>query len=67
MKTEEASNYTQEQLINIVLTSIVNNKPILRGIIGDLKDRFQIVLDEEKLENFLSVVNVKVPGNSVIL
>ena len=61
------TSYSQEQLVNMVLTSIVNNKTLLRGVIGDLKDRFNTSFDEEKLENFLSFVEVKIPSNSIML
>jgi len=61
------TSYSQEQLVNMVLTSIVNNKTLLRGVIGDLKDRFNTSLNEEKLENFLSFVEIKVPSNSILL
>lgn len=47
----------------MVLTSIVNNKTILKKIASDIKKRFKIEVDENKLEAFLSTVEVEVKQN----
>lgn len=49
--------------VNMVLTSIVNNPPILKKIAKDIKKRFKIDLDEQKLESFLNTVEVEVKQN----
>jgi len=49
--------------VNMVLTSIVNNKTILKKIASDIKKRFKIEVDENKLEAFLSTVEVEVKQN----
>jgi len=47
----------------MVLTSIVNNKSILKKIATDMKNRFKLEVDEEKLEAFLNTVEVEVKQN----
>ena len=49
--------------VNMVLTSIVNNKSILKKIATDMKNRFKLEVDEEKLEAFLNTVEVEVKQN----
>lgn len=57
---------SQQGLVDMVLTSIVNRKDILSTINGDIKDRFEMNLDENKLEQFLSVVDVKVSYEPIL-
>ena len=54
-------------MINMVLTSIVNNKSILRSIVSDIGDRFNTTVDEDKLENYLSVATLTQEKNEFIL
>lgn len=54
-------------MINMVLTSIVNNKSILRSIVSDIGDRFNTTVDEDKLENYLNVVTLTQEKNEYIL
>jgi len=49
--------------VNMVLTSIVNNPTILKKIAKDIKKRFKIDLDEQKLEAYLNTVEIKVKQN----
>jgi len=51
---------TSNCTVNMVLTSIVNNKTILTKIVKDIKKRFKVDVDEKKLEAFLSTVEVDV-------
>lgn len=51
----------------MVLTSIVNNKPILKKIAKDIKKRFKIDVDEEKLEAFLNTVEIEVKQNITLV
>jgi len=53
--------------VNMVLTSIVNNKTILSKIAKDIKKRFKIDLDEQKLEAFLNTVEVEVKQNITLV
>lgn len=53
--------------VNMVLTSIVNNKTILKKIVSDIKKRFKIDVDEEKLEAFLNTVEVEVKQNITLV
>jgi hypothetical protein len=47
----------------MVLTSIVNNKTILNEITSDIRNRFKIEIDEQKLEAYLNTVEVEVKQN----
>lgn len=51
----------------MVLTSIVNNKSILKDIVSDIKERFKVNVNEEKLEAFLSTVDVEVKQNVTLV
>ena len=53
--------------VNMVLTSIVNNKSILKDIVSDIKERFKVNVNEEKLEAFLSTVDVEVKQNVTLV
>jgi hypothetical protein len=61
------NKYSQQGVVDMVLTSIVNNKEILRCVTKDISDRFKINLDKNKLESFLSVVDVKVNDNPILM
>jgi hypothetical protein len=54
-------------IVDMVLTSIVNNKSILKSIVSDISDRFSTNLEEDKLENFLSAVSLTKEKNELIL
>jgi len=49
--------------VNMVLTSIVNNPTILNKIVKDIKSRFKIDVDEEKLQAYLNTVEIEVKQN----
>jgi len=53
--------------VNMVLTSIVNNKTILKKIVSDIKKRFKVDVDEEKLQAFLNTVEVEVKQNITLV
>lgn len=46
--------------VNMVLTSIVNNPAILNKIVKDIKSRFKVDVDKEKLQAYLNTVEVEV-------
>lgn len=46
--------------VNMVLTSLVNNKPLLRRVAKDMAKRFKIDIDDVKLEAFLNTVEIQV-------
>jgi hypothetical protein len=56
-----------QHLVNMVLTSIVNNETILNSIVYDISKRFDVKLEAEQLENFLSVVNLTPEKNELVL
>jgi len=47
-------------LIEMILTSIVNNEELMNSLISDIEDRFKTKLDKDKLEKFLNTVDVTV-------
>lgn len=55
----------KSRIFDMVLTSIVNNDKLLNAIIDDVEDRFKTKLDREKLEKYLSTVDIdyKEPTN----
>ena len=57
---------TQNCTVNMVLTSLVNNKPLLKKLAKDMEKRFKIEIDENKLEAFLNTVEINVK-NTVTL
>lgn len=63
----QGTKISQQGIIDMVLTSIVNNKNILKEIKSDINNRFEVKLDEEKLKNFLSVVGVKVNYEPILM
>lgn len=56
----------QQHTLDMILTSIVNNDSIRESIVNDIKDRFHVELNSNKLQNFLSSVNVTT-DNSILL
>lgn len=54
-------------MVNMVLTSIVNNKVILSKVAKDIKKRFKIEVDEQKLEAFLNTVEIDVKQNITLI
>jgi hypothetical protein len=56
-----------QHIVNMVLTSIVNNETILNSIVHDISNRFDVKLEAEQLENFLSVVNLTPEKNELVL
>ena len=47
-------------LIEMILTSIVNNEELMNCLISDIEDRFKTKLDKDRLEKFLNTVDVTV-------
>ena len=47
-------------LIEMILTSIVNNEELMNSLISDIEDRFKTKLDKDRLEKFLNTVDVTV-------
>jgi hypothetical protein len=56
-----------QHIVNMVLTSIVNNETILNSIVHDISKRFDVKLEADQLENFLSVVNLAPEKNELVL
>jgi hypothetical protein len=56
-----------QHIVNMVLTSIVNNETILNSIVHDISKRFDVKLETDQLENFLSVVNLTPEKNELVL
>lgn len=56
-----------QHIVNMVLTSIVNNETILNSIVYDISKRFNVKLEADQLENFLSVVNLTPEKNELVL
>ena len=54
---------TSNCTVNMVLTSLVNNKPLLKKVAKDMSKRFKIEIDEDRLEAFLNTVEVDVKSN----
>jgi len=42
------------KMLDIVLTSLVNNEFILNCVVEDINNRFKMNVDKEKLTNYLS-------------
>ena len=61
------NNKNNQHIVNMVLTSIVNNETILNSIVYDISKRFDVKLEAEQLENFLSVVNLTPEKNELVL
>ena len=53
--------------VNMVLTSLVNNKALLKKVAKDMEERFKLEIDEEKLEAFLNTVEIDVKTNTTLI
>jgi len=53
--------------VDMVLTSIVNNKPILTKIAKDMSKRFNIEVDADKLEAYLNTVEIEIKNNITLI
>ena len=61
------NNKNNQDMVNMVLTSIVNNETILNSIVHDIGNRFDVRLSSDKLEKFLSTVTLTPEKNEFIL
>lgn len=57
----------QNKMLDMVLTSIVNNYDILDKLTSDIENRFKTKIDKQKLENYLSSVEVITKASTVCL
>lgn len=48
-----------DAVLDMVLTSIVNNRSILNSIASDVNERFKVKLNKQDLENYLNVIEVR--------
>lgn len=48
-----------DAVLDMVLTSIVNNRSILNSIASDVNERFKAKLNIQDLENYLNVIEVR--------
>ncbi len=53
--------------VNMVLTSLVNNKSLLQKVAADMEHRFKLEIDEDKLEAFLNTVEIDVKSNTTLI
>ena len=53
--------------VNMVLTSLVNNKTLLKSVATDMEHRFKLDIDEERLEAFLNTVEIDVKTNTTLI
>ena len=53
--------------VNMVLTSLVNNKALLKKVAKDMEERFKLEIDEQKLEAFLNTVEIDVKTNATLI
>lgn len=58
---------SQQGVLDMVLTSVVNNENILNDIVTDIENRFKTKVDKEKLTAFLNVVEVKVNDEPILV
>lgn len=58
---------SQQGMMDMVLTSIVNNEAILDNIVLDIENRFRTKVDKNKLNAFLNVVEIKVNNESILV
>jgi hypothetical protein len=57
----------QQGMMDMVLTSIVNNKTILNDIVVDIENRFKTKVNKDKLTAFLDIVEVKVNDEPILI
>jgi hypothetical protein len=55
----------KDNIIDMVLTSIVNNQQILESVKLDIEQRFRVNLDIQKLENHLASVELEAKNVTV--
>lgn len=55
----------KDNIIDMVLTSIVNNQQILESVKLDIEQRFRVNLDIQKLENHLASVELEAKSVTV--
>jgi hypothetical protein len=55
----------KDNIIDMVLTSIVNNREILKSINLDMQKRFDVNLDMQKLENYLAAIELEAKSTSI--
>jgi len=60
------SKLSQQGVVDMVLTTIVNRDDILSNIRQDIENRFKTKLCENKLKEFLNIVDVKVNFEPII-
>jgi len=53
--------------VNMVLTSLVNNKTLLKKVAEDMEARFKLEIDKDKLEAFLNTVEIDVKSNATLI
>lgn len=58
---------SQQGMMDMVLTSIVNNETILDDIVLDIENRFKTKVDKNKLNAFLNVVEVKLNDEPILV
>lgn len=58
-----ASKVSRHGLLEMILTSLVNNEDALTSVISDVEDRFKVSLDRKKVEAFLNTVEVDVDNS----
>jgi len=49
--------------VDMVLTSIVNNKSTLVSIAKDMETRFNIIVDVDKMEGYVNTVEIEAKHN----
>jgi hypothetical protein len=55
----------KDNIIDMVLTSIVNNREILKSINLDMQKRFDVNLDMQKLENHLAAIELEAKSTTI--
>ena len=55
----------KDNIIDMVLTSIVNNQQILESVKLDIEQRFRVNLDIQKLENHLASIELEAKSVTV--
>lgn len=53
------------KMIDVVLTSLVNNDQIMDSLVSDISNRFKTTVDKEKLVNYLATYEHNQNTNTV--
>lgn len=53
--------------VDMVLTSVVNNKRLITAIAEDMNERFNINVNIEKLEAYLNTVEIEAKPNIIVM